>query len=282
MKYVGLIFLYLLSFLTGKTQNLHFGIFGGLANYQGDLVDKYYHKNQTNGSLGITAHYEITDKILVRGAFTFAKVNGADRYSTNDSLRARNLSFETSISELSLVGEYYLLNLYDHRLSPYVFAGIAGYHFNPYSYNQKGTQFFLKDLSTEGQGLPGYDIKPYKLTQFAIPFGGGLRYAINDNLRLGLEIGIRKLFTDYLDDVSSLYPAEGDLFAAKGAEAVDFSYRGDELPGGNLTFPSGSQRGGAKFKDMYYFTGLNLSIRFGSKGSGNFGKSKTGCPANPL
>ena len=285
MKYSGLVLMLIFSATVSKSQNLHFGIFGGLANYQGDLVDKYYPKHQTNGSIGVTVHYELTDKILVRGAFTFARVNGADRYSADDSLKARNLSFETPISEISLVGEYYFLNLYEHRFSPYVFAGIAGFHFNPYSYNQKGSQVYLRDLSTEGQGLPAYpDKKTYSLNQFAVPFGGGLRYALSDNIRIGLELGIRKLFTDYLDDVSTTYPAEADLLAAKGPDAVDLSYRGDELQGGNQLFPSGSQRGGAKYNDMYYFTGLNISLRFGSKSSGNRYNNKrgVGCPANPM
>jgi hypothetical protein len=60
-------------------------------------------------------------------------------------------------------------------------------------------------LSTEGQGIYP-DKKPYSLWQPTIPFGGGVKFAITENLRIGFEIGLRKLFTDYLDDVSTSYP----------------------------------------------------------------------------
>lgn len=55
--------------------------------------------------------------------------------------------------------------------------------------------------------------------------------SLNDNLRIGVEAGLRKLFTDHLDDVSGNYVDEADLLAAKGQLAVDLSYRGDEVAG---------------------------------------------------
>jgi len=282
MKSAAIVFIFSILALTTSAQNLHIGAYGGLSNYQGDLVDKVFDIKQTNGAIGLTAHYELTDKFLLRAAYTYAKVNGADYYNSDSSLKARNLSFESSISEFSVVGEYYFFNLYERRLSPYVFGGAAVFHFSPYTYDTKGEHTHLQQLSTEGQGLPGYK-KPYKLTQLAIPFGGGLRFALNDNVRIGLELGLRKLFTDYLDDVSTVYADQNELLAFKGPEAVELAYRGDELQNSNLTYPAaGSQRGGAKLKDWYYFTGLNISLRLGSKGTGGgFGNRRMGCPTNP-
>src|SRR6185295_9077554 len=99
----------------------------------------------------------------------------------------------------------------------------------------------------EGQGIAGYQRSPYALTQFAIPLGGGVKYALTSNIHTGLEIGIRKLFTDYLDDVSTTYADPNDLLAAKGQLAVDMSYRGDEIAGGDPNYPTkGAQRGGSK------------------------------------
>ncbi len=268
-------------------QRFHIGVFGGVAAYNGDLTDKIYPKKVTNGAIGITGNYELTDNIMLRAGYTYSVVGGADRYSNKPELRARNLSFETAISEFSLVGEYYLLNLYDNRLSPYVFAGIALFHFNPYAYDST-QKVFLKPLSTEGQGLPGYaDRKPYALTQAAIPLGAGVKFAVTDKLHLGLELGLRKLFTDYLDDVSTTYADPADLLTAKGQLAVDFSYRGDEV--GNPVYPGkGTQRGGSTKKDIYYFTGLHLSYRIGggNNAGGLFGggrkgnKSSIDCPVN--
>lgn len=277
-----------LNLLFVQAQRVHIGVAGGLANYNGDLLDKLYAKKITNGFIGLTVHYELQDQILIRGAYNFARVNGSDIYSKKPYLVLRNLSFESAISEFSIVGEYYLFNLYERRFSPYGFIGLGVFHFNPYSYDSTGRKVFLKPLSTEGQGIYP-DKKEYSLWQPAIPIGGGVKFAITENFRIGIEIGLRKLFTDHLDDVSTSYPDFNDLLAARGQTAVDFAYRGDEVPGGDPNFPTkATQRGGAEQKDLYYFTGLNISFRpsFGGGGGGGgrgFGKKgKFGCPNNPL
>jgi opacity protein-like surface antigen len=200
--------------LSAFSQNVHVGIFGGLAAYQGDLTDRLFPKKVTNGAIGVTVNYELTPQIMLRGGFTYSVVGGADRNSSDDTLRARNLSFETHLTEFSATGEYYFFNLDEQKFSPYVFGGLAVFHFNPYAYQGTTEKIFLKPLSTEGEGLSGYpDRKPYALTQLALPFGAGVKYAFNDRVRLGLELGIRKLFTDYLDDVSASYVDPADLLA---------------------------------------------------------------------
>ena len=288
MKKIQLLAVLLLLTTITFAQRFHIGVFGGLAAYNGDLTDKIFPKKVTNGAIGITGNYELTDNIMLRGGYIYAIVGGADRFSKDAALRSRNLSFETAISEFSVVGEYYLVNLYDNRISPYAFAGLAVYHYDPYAFNGTTQKIYLKPLSTEGQGLAGYpDRKPYSLTQAAIPFGGGVKFAITDNLHLGVEVGFRKLFTDYLDDVSTTYVDPADLLAARGQLAVDMSYRGDDV--GNPVYPSkGAGRGGPNHNDTYYFTGLHLTYRLGGGNSGSgFGggsrsrhKNNTGCPVN--
>ncbi|HEU5164228.1 MAG TPA: DUF6089 family protein [Chitinophagaceae bacterium] len=287
MKTVSLFILFLLNGLLLTAQRVHIGVAGGLANYNGDLLDKLYPKKITNGFIGLTVHYELQDQILIRGAYNFARVNGSDAYSEKEELRLRNLQFESAISEISFVAEYYLFNLYEKRFSPYGFIGLGIFHFNPYTHDSTGRKVFLKPLSTEGQGIYP-DKKPYSLWQPSIPLGAGVKFVITENLRIGIEFGLRKLFTDYLDDVSTSYPDYNDLLAARGQTAVDLSYRTDELPGGDANFPTkATQRGGATQKDVYYFTGINISFRpsFGGGGgrNGGFGKKgKFGCPTNPL
>ncbi len=278
-------FFFLLLCLTGTSifsQRVHLGIFGGVSAYNGDLTEKFFPKKVTNGAIGITANYELKDQIMLRTSLTYSIIGGADRFNKDPDLQLRNLAFETSIVEFSLVGEYYLFNLYERKYSPYVFGGLALYKFNPYAFDINMQKVYLQPLSTEGQGIAGYAGKPYKLTQMALPLGGGFKFAINDNLRVGVELGLRKLFTDYLDDVSGNYADELDLLAAKGQLTVDMSYRGDEA-GGSLVYPAkGAQRGSPKFKDVYYFTGVHLTFRLGGENSGGFGgsKSRMGCPVN--
>ncbi|MET0463604.1 MAG: DUF6089 family protein [Chitinophagaceae bacterium] len=276
------VYLLMLALLckSSVAQRFHLGVFGGLAAYNGDLTEKIFPRKVTNGAIGITGNYELTDNFMLRAGLTFTRVGGADRFSDNPERQARNLNFETAITELSFVGQYYLLNLYDYKFTPYAFAGVAVYGFNPYTYDNAAQKVHLRPLGTEGQGIPGYG-KEYKLTQLAIPFGGGVKYAINNNLHLGLEAGLRVLFTDYLDDVSKNYADPADLLAYRGQLAVDLSYRGDELPGGTPVSPGkNAARGGAKYNDFYYFTGLHLTFRINNNGawSGAGNSKSVRCP----
>jgi opacity protein-like surface antigen len=271
----GLTFLFLLFSTSLVAQSFHLGLFGGVSNYQGDLTNRAYAPNTTKAAAGITASYDVSTRVSLRSGLTFVKVGGDDKTNT-ESARARNLNFESKITELSLIAEFNVFNLDNIRWTPYAFGGLAVYHFNPYTFDSGGIKTFLKPLSTEGQGMDGYTTKPYSLTQFAIPFGGGVKYAFSDNVRLGLEIGMRKLFTDHLDDVSTTYASASDLLAARGPKAVALSYRSDELPNGNPSYPGkGEQRGGASQKDWYYFTGLHLNFRLNAGGGG---RGKYGCP----
>ena len=265
---------------------LHLGLFGGIGNYQGDLINSAYVGKLTRVAVGITGEYELSSKLSLRGGFTFAQIAGDDQYNTKDYLKLRNINFESNITEFSLLAQYYTFGFENRRWSPYVFGGVAVYHFNPYILTTDDEKIFLKPLRTEGQGLAGYtESKPYSLTQLALPFGGGVKFALSDNVRIGAEIGLRKLFTDYLDDISTNYADENDLRTQVSELAVQVAYRGDEVAGGDPNYPAkGAQRGGVDEKDWYYLTGLTLSFRLGSGGGGLFGggKGKYGCPKVPL
>jgi hypothetical protein len=254
------------------------GIFGGLSNYQGDLVDKPY--KSSKGAFGLTGTFPISQRFNVRAGLTLAKVAGADSLGKKPELRARNLSFQSKITEFSLVAEYNIFNIDDIRWTPYLFAGAAIFHYNPYTFDSAHNKVFLRPLTTEGQGLAGYPDKPYSLTGFAIPFGAGIKYAISETLQLGLEVGLRKTFTDYLDDISTEYADPADLLAGRGQQSVDLSYRGDEV--GFPAYPvKGFTRGNPKSKDYYYFSGLHLTFALGSgsDGGGRAGRKKGyGCP----
>ncbi len=266
--------------LISSAQNLHLNLFGGIATYQGDLQNKRFTLEQSNPSVGVGLSYDLSPKLIARAGYTYGVVEGDDKKNTsvkgND---ARNLNFKSAISELHLGLEYNFFNLEGTSLTPYVFAGIAGFHFNPYTNDTAGNKTFLQPLSTEGQGLSAYpDRKEYKLTQFAIPFGGGVKFKLSETLQVGVEVGLRKLFTDYLDDVSTTYVDEATLFNAKGAKATQLAFRGDEIAPGAAYPADNSQRGNAKRKDLYYFSGIRISKLLNGNGGGGNNKSKTGCP----
>lgn len=260
---------------TLSAQNLHLNIAVGAMNYSGDLQLKRYTFQQSHPAASIGLSYEVNEKFFIRSQFTLGKLSAHDKF--NPLTAMRNLNFTSSLTELHVAGEYYLRDLNEYFVSPYLFAGIAVYHFNPYTTDTAGTKYFLQPLSTEGQGFYS-DRKPYSLTQFAIPFGGGIKFALSENIRVGIEVGMRKLYTDYLDDVSTTYVDPNLLLANRGQKSVELAYRETELKNG-LPYQTGENRGSPKYKDWYYFTGITTSIRLGNSNRGGSKlRSKVGCP----
>lgn len=273
----------LLAFSVLAKSQWQVGLFGGISNYVGDMTDRPYMNSKP--AIGITAGYQILPRVNLRAGFTYAKVEGADSLSRQEDIVLRNLSFQTNITEFSLVAEINTFDMNYKRWSPYIFGGLAVFHFNPYTYDQQNNKVYLKPLGTEGQGLAGYP-RPNALTQLALPVGGGIKFNISDKVRIAGEIGLRKTFTDYLDDVSGNYADPVDLFNARGQQSVDLAYREDELPFGDPNYPAkGITRGSPKYKDYYYFSGIHLIFLLGgsegsqSNYSGRRGKNKMyGCP----
>lgn len=267
-----IIFFTILIPFSGWSQNFFATLFAGASNYSGDLQEKRFTLQQAHPAGGIGLMYEVTDKIFIQGEFDFGKISAADKYGKNYK---RNLSFYSHLYEFSLKAEYLILNPYHYKVCPYVFAGIGLFDFAPYANDVNGTPVLLPEKSTEGQGfIAGRN--PYKLRQFSVPFGGGFQWIVSHNSRLGLFIGFRKTFTDYIDDVSTTYIDETQLAIAKGASAVNIAYRGDELPNGLPYPPAGTQRGSPKSLDWYYFTGLSYRVRIFAKGKRKFHTDEEG------
>lgn len=264
----------------GFAQKVHVNTYFGISNYQGDFQKSRFTFSQARLGGGLGLSYEITDQFLIRLGYMAGKITADDKL--NNRNRSRNLNFTSNISEGNLMGEYYFRNLYQYSISPYIFGGVAVYHFDPYTKDSTGTKYYLKPLSTEGEGFVD-GVNNYNLTQFAIPFGAGVKFALTDNVRIGFEIGMRKLFTDYIDDLSTNYVDENLLLLNRGAKAVELAFRGDELKNGSTYPPAGRQRGRATARDLYYFSVINLSFRLpgggGSKSiSSGRARDKVGCP----
>ncbi|HEX4852204.1 MAG TPA: DUF6089 family protein, partial [Puia sp.] len=152
-----------------QAQRWHVNILGGISNYSGDLQSKTFTLDQSNFAFGVGAQYDLTHHISVLSNLALLKVSAADKYNKPD-LQPRNLSFQSQIFEWNLLGEYNFFDLSKKSFTPYVFAGVAYFHFNPYTFDTAGEKIYLQPLSTEGEGLPEYpNNKPYSLNQFAIP-----------------------------------------------------------------------------------------------------------------
>lgn len=280
MKQLLFLSVLFLPFFSGAQQRVQLNLFGGFSNYQGDLQGKPFTLEQSDAAFGAGLSYYLTDHFLLRAGFVTGKVKASDKFN-KPSLMVRNLDFQTRISEGNLMLEYDLFDMSEKKFSPYGFAGLAVYHFNPYTFDSSGAKILLQPLSTEGQGLSQYpDRKAYKLTQFATLIGGGLKLRLSDNVLIAYEVGLRVLSTDYLDDVSATYVDEATLLAAKGPKAVELAYRGDELKNNSSGYPAnGTRRGSPKLKDWYYFHGISLSIGLDLKRGT---RARYGCPAGVM
>jgi hypothetical protein len=270
--------------LIASSQNLYLSARLGTANYQGDLKAKSisFAQSKLLGSLGV--RYDLSEHLTARSFFTLTSLQADDK-NGNAFMQQRNLNFKTKIFDWEIGAQYSLFSFNDQWWTPYIFAGIGIFRYNPYTHDTAGNKIFLKPLSTEGQGFtPG--VKDYKLTQFHIPFGIGAEYSLNEDMRLGVEFGYRKVFTDYLDDVSSTYVDETALLNARGQTAVDLAWRGDEKGGG--PYPAaGTIRGNSKYNDGYYYIAITYTVRIvldkykdiAGLPSGKRQK-KSGCPAS--
>lgn len=278
----------LLFFLPFTLVGQHFeaGLLIGGSNYLGDLSSNssQIYLKESNIAAGAFARYNVNHLVALRLGFNYTAISGADRNSGNTAIIDRNLNFQSDIYEASLIGEFNILGYqpynYEATFSPYLFGGIAFFQFNPQG-ELNGQLYDLQPLGTEGQNLTAIPERtPYKLNQFAIPFGVGFKYTLTETLNLGVEMGARKLFTDYIDDVSLTYPGN-DAFAAEGAslETIQLSNQGANNLGTNV---AGVARGDNNANDWYFILGVTLSYNFLDNGLiGGRKRSKggkTGCP----
>lgn len=269
-----------------------FNYYGDLAPWEGKLsTDVAY----TRPGLGLVAMRRISPLLSLRGTFTHGRVR-ADDFSADYLDEAakyryrRNLHFRNTINELSFTGVLdFIKNRNDYFdrpwFIPYVFLGIAIFHHNPKAQvpvNQqvdRAEWIPLQPLRTEG--------KAYSRIQIATPIGIGARIKLNQRLDLALEFGLRQLYMDYLDDVSTVYVDPGTLdsdlartMAGRAREPIaaavrqvrdvdSFNYANDNL----ISFESvdgttysisrvntpGGRRGNPNDNDIYIVTSIQLT-----------------------
>ncbi|HEY6506267.1 MAG TPA: DUF6089 family protein [Chitinophagaceae bacterium] len=237
-------------------------VMGGVSGYNGDLTEHPISYKTAGPSAGINVKYNFSGNVVVlRGGITWAKVSGDDNDNKEADLRSRNLNFQTHIWEASLCAEVNLFDPEFFSVYPYLFAGVGVFRFNPYTYDKDNVKQYLQPLGTEGQGLASYpDRKPYSLTQFCIPFGGGMKVNLSDRCDFIYEFGGRFLFTDYLDDVSTTYVNQEEMMTGNQQKSAELSFRQVNGP-----FPgAGATRGNPKVNDWYFISGFKLLFRLGN------------------
>lgn len=244
----------------------------GIANYVGDLIKGNTAFQQSSYSSSIGLNYAFIPNLSARFDIGFHNVQGYDS-KEGGAHPERNLSFRSKIIEFSLAAEFTLMNMDKHKFSPYLFAGIGVFNFNPRAYFGAGGTHGLRELGTEGQGLAGY---PAMYSKMAVeyPLGFGFKYAINKKIMLLGEFNYRGSGTDYLDDVSTFYPDKA-LLDAKNPNTSKFTFRG------NGPYPKNPalKRGDASNKDGYYTTQLKVAYKLQTGKTKKAAKAEVKIPA---
>ncbi|MCY7350709.1 MAG: hypothetical protein LH606_08575 [Cytophagaceae bacterium] len=213
---------------------------GGLGYYGGEMRSHLLTTMSLRPNINIGISYRLTQHVSLRGELGAYRLAGSDVAGLNEH---RNLSFRTDNPEFYLVGVY---NLFPYtQLSAYNFYVLGGLGFT--RVNPKGRMnnryYSLPRMRTEGVAYPRYAAM--------IPIGFGVSRRIKYGFDLALEARFTYTTTDYLDDVSTVYP-QADL----NNLAAAFSDRSVEA--GFPPNPSGSKRGNSSSNDGYLF----LQIRF--------------------
>lgn len=253
MRRIILSFLLVSGFQLASAQTWEVGGFAGTSGYVGDLNQERLEKF-TDLAFGGQIKRNFDGYWSAKLNFVQARIQGDDAKSKNLYQQDRNLSFYSGISELSLQVEFNLFNYMPgvdfgyqtRRVSPFIFAGVAGIKFDPKAeYND--SEVLLQPLQTEAVD--------YKTSAVSIPYGVGVKFNVKGNLNLIGEIGYRTAFTDYLDDVSTRYP--------------DFAVTPPEHPMSPLLFDrsvngmgAGVQRGDFRPRDTYMVAGISLTYTF--------------------
>lgn len=243
------------------TRYSELGLFGGVSYYMGDLnPGKQFF--MVRPGVGLVYRYNPSKRFTWQIHGLYGSVQAEDARSSAENQVLRNLSFRSQILEFAALLHF---NFFNYEIgnpetpaTPYIFGGLSLYHFNPKADNN-GEWIALQPLGTEGQGSTVYaSRKPYSLLGANIPFGVGVKFHALRRLGFSVEWGLRKTFTDYIDDVSTTYADPDVLYATHGQMSALLADRSLVNPGKSNT---GRQRGNENTNDWYSFAGLTITYK---------------------
>ncbi len=221
-------------------------------------------------TLGGGASYQILNWASLKTNLVVGYMRGRDKWTNYESREKRNIDFRTILVEVSEQFEVYLtkskqsrtfynlrsarkgFNFYNFPFTTYLFGGVGLFYFNPQGRDKDGQWQYVLPFHTEGQGLVPTR-KSIKQIQICIPLGIGFKYPIGGGYSVGMEYGLRKTFTDYIDDVSMTYFDYKYLKQNYGEEAVSLAN-----PTDLIYLVPGEQRGDPRDKDAYMFALITI------------------------
>ncbi|MCB0409602.1 MAG: hypothetical protein KDD29_05245 [Flavobacteriales bacterium] len=285
-KLLFIIALMLSISFTGYSQYyVDYGISAGASNYLGEMGGGAGTRRSgiadmkldyTKWALGGFYRYRMSNRFAVKGFLNYIRISGDDSKTLNPARRARNLNFKNDMFELGANFEMYVYRVndvgrtgrYSTDFNLYLFGGVAAFYSNPKGQKDSGEWVSLRPLQTEGVA--------YSTINFSIPAGLGFYYTINRKYRLGMEVGWRTTFTDYIDDASDKYISNYDGISNKTnqdvIDEVNLTLDPSEKPLSTKAFEIGDKRGDPEHNDSYLTATVNFS--WAIRGRSKFYRSK--------
>ena len=214
MKPYPLLILTFLCLTTlASAQRTEVGILRGFSAYSGDIhTSEALPLGQLKSSFAAFGRFYITEKTAIRPGILLANIAATDESS--------NLSFSSPVFETQLVAEHHIWNSPESRFGLYFFGGLALFHFNPTG-GAATTNPDLQSLAPTDQ-IPAEETVQNGNWQVSLPFGAGAKYYLSPRMSLGLELGARKTFTDFLDNTGGSENLDGrrDWYFVGGVTAT--------------------------------------------------------------
>ncbi|MBR9922007.1 MAG: porin family protein [Bacteroidetes bacterium] len=258
-----LVLLTSLSFSATAQKGWEAGGWLGVSYYFGDL-NTSFDLSRPGLSAGVVGRYNFNERICIKFSANYGSVSADDAESDNPFERARNLSFQSVLADGTAQMEFnffpYEHGSADNFYTPYLFAGLTAVYYNPVT-EYEGELVELRQLGTEGQ----FKGEEYSQVGGGLAYGAGFKIDLSYRWSLNFEISGRRLFTDYLDDVSTVYADKDDIQELRGDLAVALSDRSiliDGVNDGEIGQP-GRQRGTSVDNDSYVMLGIGLVYYFG-------------------
>jgi hypothetical protein len=286
MKIRNLIILSLIlcgSIQTNAQYNWDFGGKLGMSNYLGEIGGKEDIRRNfimdmkmraTRAVIGGYARYKLNGYLGFTGSVQFGQITGDDLFTTNIARNTRNLRFKNNIFEISGKTELYIYELNDvggHGrywvdMKLYGFTGFSIFRHNPKGRIYGESEWYeLQPLQTEGVEYGKWGI--------GIPAGAGVYFTYKRKHRMGFEMVWTTTFTDYLDDISSIY-ADPSGMSPLAASLANQSYLTDADPILLQSFKPGEKRGDPTHNDSYLWA--TFSYGYVIRGKNTFYKQNYG------
>lgn len=258
-----------------EMRGLEIGPWAGAAVYIGDL-NTDFGLNRPNLAGGIAARYNFNHRLAARVSLNYGRIEAFDSDSDNPFEQDRNLSFQNDIFDGTAQFEFNFLPYFhghrEHSYTPYAFAGLSVFQHNPTTETDAGQRVDLRELGTEGQ-LMG---DTYLVISSALTYGLGFRWDLSYEISMDFSVGVRHAATDYLDDVSTVYPDASDLLRSRGQTALELSDRSLMRDAeGNRLNREGEQRGDDTQNDRYIFAGIGINYYFGDVRCPDYGNKRS-------